>query len=97
MTHGGGSDHQAAVGHGIGHGIELFGAGQDVRGAHGGTSTLKRYVVWIYYPQVVKSKIAHRPGCGANIERIACVHQDDAQVIEFDRKGQAILFYGTAR
>src|SRR5208283_3594880 len=85
----GGSDYKRAVGDRAGNSLILLGVGQHFRGADGGTSTLKRYIVRIYDPQMLKTKVAHCPSGCADIERIARIYQNHAQVIEFRRRGQA--------
>ncbi len=78
-----GSDNERAIRDRFGYGAVLFGAGQHGGGAHGGTGALKCHIVWIDYPQAVKTKVAHCPSGCADVERIARVHQDHAQMIEF--------------
>jgi len=86
-----GSDYERAVGDSVRDSFIFFGVGQDIRGARCGARTLKRHIVGIYDPQMLKSKIAHRSSGRADVERIAGVHQDHTQVIEFRRRGQAIF------
>ena len=40
----------------------------------------------------MKSEITHRAGSGPDVKRIARVHQNDAQVLEFRGNRQAIYF-----
>lgn len=84
-----GSNHQRAIGNRFGDGFEFFGMGQHIRGAYGGASILKRHFVGIHHPQMEESKVAHCPGGRANVEGIARVYQDNAQMIEFSVNGQA--------
>jgi len=84
-----GSNHQRAIGNRFGNGFEFFGLGQHIRGADGGASILKGHFVGIHHPQMKKSKIAHCPGGRANVQGIARVYQDNAQMIEFSGNGQA--------
>jgi len=90
MADGGGSDHQRAIGNRLGYSFVLFSSGQHLRGAHGGTRALKCHIIRIHYPEMLKSKVAHRPSSRADVEGIARVHQDDAQTIEFSRNRQAV-------
>lgn len=85
------SDYERAVGNRVRDRFIFFGAGQHIRGAYCGARTLKGHIVRIYDPQMLKSKVAHRTSGCADVERIAGVHQDHAQVIEFRRRGQAIF------
>lgn len=84
-----GSYHERAVGNRFRHRIEFFCMGQQIPCAYGGTGILKSHVVGIHHSQVKKPKVAHRPGSGADIKRIAHVHQDNAQLIEFSKSRQA--------
>lgn len=90
MADGGGPDDERAIGNRFCQRFVLFSAGQDGCGAHGGTSALKCDIVGIHHAQMVKPEIAHCPGGRADVEGIARVHQDDAQMIEFGRNRQAI-------
>jgi len=85
----GGSDHKRAIGNGFGNGFEFFGAGQNIRGIHGGAGALKCHIVGIHHAQMAKSEVAHRPRGRADVQGIACVHQDNAQMIEFSRNRQS--------
>jgi hypothetical protein len=97
MAYSGGSDHERAVGNRLSYGFEFFSVGQQVRCAYGGACVLKGDIIGVYDPQVKKSKIAHCPSGGADVQGIARVHQDHAQMIEFSRNSQARIFYGTGR
>jgi len=90
-----GSNHKRAVGNRIGNRFILFGAGQHVCRAHCGASALKCYIVGMHHSQMAKSEVAHCPSGGADVERIARIHQDHTQVIEFNSREQGIL-YSTA-
>ena len=91
MSDGGGSDYKRTIGHRFGHSFEFFSTGQHGSGTHSGTCALKGHVVGIDHSQMVKSEIAHRPGGGANVERIARVNKNDAQTVEFSRSEQTIV------
>ena len=86
----GGSNDQRTVRNRFGYGFVFFSSRQHRCGADGRASIPKSHVVWIYYPQAVKSKIAHGSSGRADVKRIARVHQDDAQMIEFSWYGQAV-------
>jgi hypothetical protein len=84
-----GSDHQRAIGNCLGHRFVLLGAGQHCGRSHSGTGAFKCHIVGINYTQVLKTKVAHGPSGRADVERIARIHQNDAQMIEFSRNRQA--------
>src|SRR5580704_4513434 len=90
MADGGGADNQRAIRNRFGYGFIFFSAGQDGCGADGRTGALKCHIVGIYHPQMANSEVAHCPRGRADVEGIARVHQDDAQMIEFGRNRQAI-------
>ena len=81
-AHGGGADDESAVRDSFGETLELFGAGEKRRGAHGGACFTKSQFVGIDDTKVEEAEVAHGAGGGANVERIARVDEDDAQVIE---------------
>jgi len=81
-AHGGGADDERAVRDSFGNRLELFGAGEKRRGAHSGACFTKGQFVWIHDAKMEEAEVAHGAGGGANIERIARVDEDDAQVIE---------------
>src|ERR1022692_4767007 len=91
------SHHERAVGDGLGDSSVLFGAGQYGRSDDSGTSALKCHIVRVHHSQMLKSKVAHCPSGGTDVERVARVHQDNAQMVEFSRNRQAVLFYGSLR
>ena len=97
MSDGGGPYNQRAIGHGVGDGFELFGASEEVGRPDGGTRPLESDVVRIDYAEVLKSEIAHGTGGRSDIERIARVHQDDAQMIEFGGNGQTVFILRQCR
>jgi len=92
MADGGGSHDERAIGDRFGDGLELFGAGEQRRGADGGTRLAKRGLVGIHDAQVAKAEIAHRAGGGADIERVARGNEHDAQTVELSGGWQARLF-----
>src|SRR4029077_6116051 len=79
---------ERAIGNGFRYGLEFLGIDQYIRGSYGRTRILKRHIVRIYYSQMEKSEVAHGPSSRADVEGIARVHQDNAQVVEFSRNGQ---------
>jgi len=87
-AHGGGADDESAVRNGFGETLELFGAGEKRRGAHSGACFTKGQFVGIDDAKMEEAEVAHGAGGGANVERIARVDEDDAQVIELGWGGQ---------
>ena len=90
MADGSGSDHERAVGNRFRHSFILLSRRQHSGGAHGRASALKRHIIRIDDPQTLETEVAHSPSGGADVERIARVHQNDAQMIEFSRSRQAV-------
>ncbi len=87
-ANGGGADDESAVRNGFGETLELFGAGEKRRGAHGRACFAKSQVIWSDYAKMEEAEVAHGAGGGANVERIARVDEDDAEVIELGLGGQ---------
>ena len=81
-ANGGGADDESAVRDSFGESLEFFGAGEKRRGAHSGACFPKSQFVGIYDAKVEETEIAHGTGGGANVEGVARVDEDDAQVIE---------------
>ena len=79
---GGGADDESAVRDSFGETLELFGAGEKKRGTHSGACFTKGQFVRIHDAKMEEAKVAHGSGGSANVERIARVDEDDAQVIE---------------
>jgi hypothetical protein len=84
------SHDQSAIGNRFGHCLIHLGGGQRRGRTHGRTSIAKCHIVRIHYPKIRKSKIAHRPGGRTDVERIAHVHEHDAQSGEFGWNRQAV-------
>lgn len=72
------SDDKRAVCNRLGDSFVFFGSGEYCGSANSRASLTKRRLERIYYPQTMKSKIAHRPGSRSDVERIARLHQNDA-------------------
>ena len=81
-TNGGGANDESAVRDGFGNILELFGAGEERRGAHSGACFAKSQFVRIYDAKMEEAEVAHSAGGGADVERIARVDENDAQIIE---------------
>src|SRR5215469_14374468 len=70
MTHGGRSYNERAIGHCISNGCMLFRVNHQLRRANCGTRLSKCDFIRIHHAQSVKTKVAHGPGNGTNIERV---------------------------
>ena len=80
---GGGSDDKRAVRDGFGERLELFGPGEQRRGADRGTRLAKCQLIRVHHAKMEESEVAHRPGGGADVEGIARTDEYDAQAVEF--------------
>jgi hypothetical protein len=87
------SYHERAVRDGFGHALELFRAREQRRSSHSGTRFAPRHFVRVHHAQAKKAEVAHGASGGADVERVARTHQDDAQTVEFCRGKQERLFY----
>ena len=94
---GGSAYDEQTVRDGFSDGFELFGAGEEIGGTDGRACALECHVVGIHYPQVAKSEVAHGAGGCADVERIAGVYEDDAQLIELRRNRQDSLYFTVRR
>ena len=90
---GGGSDDQCAIRYGFGDSLELFGEGEQRRGADGGTRLAKSQFIWVHHAKMEESEIAHGAGGGADVEGIARTDEDDAQAVGFGVQSQGRRVY----
>ena len=90
---GGGSDDEGAVCDGVGHGLEFLGAGEQRRSSDSGTRFAKRQLERIHHPEMKEAEIAHGAGGGADVQRVARIHEDDAQVVELGEGRQGRRVY----
>lgn len=81
-ANGSGTDDEGAVLDGLCESLEFFSASEKRRGAHSGACFPKSQFVGIHDAKMEETEVAHGAGGGANIEGIARVDEDDAQVIE---------------
>jgi len=93
LADGGGSDDECAILDGFGEGLELFGAGEQRRGANRGARLAKSQLVGVYYAKMEETEVAHSAGGGADIERITRADEDDAQAIGFGVGRQGTRVY----
>ena len=89
---GGGSDDKRAVRDGFGERLELFGTGEQRRGADSGTRLAKSQFIRVHHAKMEESEVAHGAGGGADVEGIARTNKDDAQAVEFrvGRQGRRV-------
>ena len=81
-TNGGGADDEVAVRDGFGESLELFGAGEKRRSAHSRACFTESQFVGVYDAKMKEAEVANGTSGSADVERIARVDEDDAQVIE---------------
>jgi hypothetical protein len=91
-ANGSGSDYESAVRDGLGDGLELFGAGEQGHGSDGGTRFPESQLVGAHHAKMRETEIAHGAGSGADVEGIAWLDEDDAQVVEFGMGRQGSEF-----
>ena len=72
---------QRAIGDRLAHAAVLLCFSQHVPGIHRGTRLAKRHFVGIHDTQPAKAEVAHGASRGADVERIARIHQHDAQPV----------------
>src|ERR1700694_395633 len=87
-ANGGGTDDEGTVLDGLGESLEFFSTGEKRRGAHSGACFPKSQFVGIYDAKMKETEVAHSACGGANVEGVARVDEDDAQVIELGWGGQ---------
>src|ERR1700741_258535 len=80
---GGGAHDERAVPDGFGEGFELFGEGEQRRGADCRARFAECQFVGVYDTKLEEAEVAHGAGGGADVERIARGDKNDAQAIEF--------------
>ena len=85
----GGANDESAIGDGFGNGFELLGARENGRSADSGAGLPKRGSVGLHNAKVAKAEIAHRARGGADVEGVARLDEDDAQVVGFSGAEQA--------
>jgi hypothetical protein len=89
---GGGSDDECAIRYGFGDCPELFGTGEQRRGADGGTRLAKSQFIRVHHAKMEESEVAHGASGSADVEGIARTDEDDAQAVEFrvGRQGRRV-------
>jgi len=87
-----GTDNEGAIRNGFGNGFELFSAVKQWRGANGGTRFAEGQLVGIHDAKMKETEVAHGASGGANVERIAGLDEDDAQVVELGEGRQGSEF-----
>jgi hypothetical protein len=88
----GGTDHKGAIRDGFGDRFEFSGAGKQRFRADGGTRFAERKFVRVHDAKMQKAEIAHSACGGPDIEGIARLDEDDAQMIEFGTGSQGSEF-----
>ncbi len=85
LTHGGGAQHERAVGDSFGDARELRRAFEHARGIDGGLGRGKRNRKWIGDAQAGKAEVVHGAGHGADVGGVARADEHD---------GKAVLLFG---
>jgi hypothetical protein len=83
-----GSDDERAVSNSFGDSLELLGMGKKRQCADRGVRFAKGQFVGVHDAEVEESEVAHGAGGRADVEGIARVDEDDAQVVELGWRGQ---------
>lgn len=91
IANGGRADDQRAIRDGLGNGLELIRLREQVRGAHCGLRLAEAGVVDVDQAKAVSAEIAHGPGGGADVERIARAHQHYDETIQFGEDRQGVI------
>ncbi len=89
---GGSANNEGAIRDGFGDRFEFFGAGEQWLSTNGGTRFAKGRFVGIHDAQMEEAEVAHGASGGANVERIARLDKDDAQVVELGKGRQGCEF-----
>lgn len=92
---GGGADDEGAVADGFSKGLEFFGAGEEGRGADGGTGFAESEFVGVDDAEVEEAEIAHGAGGGADVERVARGYEDEVEMVELRWSGQGRRVYNS--
>ena len=79
----GGSHNKSAVFDGFGDRLELFGFGEQRRGANGRTRLAKSEFVGVHHAEMKKAEVAHGASGGTDVERITRGDQNDPQAVGF--------------
>ena len=82
-SYGGGPNNKRAILDGFSDGLELFGFGEQRRGADGGTGLAKSQIVGVHDAKMEKAKVAHGARGGADVERVARGHKHHPQPVGF--------------
>ena len=91
------ADNERAIRDGFGDGFEFLAAGKKWLSANGGTRFAEGQVVGIHDAQMEEAEIAHGPGGSANVEGIARLDEDDAQMVELSERRQESEFTAEER
>jgi hypothetical protein len=88
----GGPDNERAIRHSFRDGLKFFGAGEQWGGADGGARFAKCQFIRIHDAKMEEAEVAHGASGGANVERIARLDENDAQVVELGKGRQGSEF-----
>src|SRR5260370_28064412 len=96
LADGGGSDDECAILDGFGEGLELFGAGEQRRGADRGTRLAKSQLVGVNHAKMEEAEVTHGARGSADIEGIARGDKNHTQAFGFgvQRQGRRVYSRG---
>ena len=93
LADGGRPDDERAIFYGFGDSLELFGAGEQWRGADCGTRLTKGQLVGVNHAKMEEAEVTHGAGGSADVEGIARTDEDDAQMVGFGVQSQGRRVY----
>src|SRR5579864_807963 len=94
ISNGSSSDHQRAIGNGIGHTVELLGVLEHRGAADGRARLAEREAKGIHDPEMSRAEIAHSTRRRTDIQRVAWTYHHDYEVGEIEQRQALILRYG---
>lgn len=89
---GSGSHDEGAIRDGFGDSFEFFGAGEQRLSTDGGPRFAESQFVWIDDAKMSEAEVTHGAGSGSDVQRIARLDEDNAQVVEFGMGRQGSEF-----
>jgi len=92
------ADNKSAICDGFGNGFEFRGLCKQRFSTNGGTRFAEGQFVGIHDAKMEETEVTHGARSGANVERIAWLDEDDAQVVELGegRQGRRVYSRGEA-
>ncbi len=91
------ADNKSAICNGFGDGPEFLSAGEQRLSADGGTRFAEGKFVGVHDAKMEQAKVTHGASGGANVQRIARLDEDDAQLVELGEQRQGSEFTAEER